>query len=173
MEEEIWRPINGYEGLYEVSDQGRVRNARTGFILKGIKNKKGYLSVHFFTPVDKIFRVNRLVAFAFPEICGEYFEGAVCNHKNEKVWDNRAVNLEWITNGDNIRFGSCIERRAKTNTNNPKHSKPVRQLNLDYSLKAEFPSIGEAERQTGIHSGSICRSCKTGGLAGGSYWEYT
>lgn len=50
----------------------------------------------------------------FPEICGEWFEGATCNHKDEDPTNNAALNLEWLSVGDNIRYGTGVARAHKT-----------------------------------------------------------
>lgn len=99
---EEWRDIEGYEGLYQVSNLGRVKSVDRihtyeafgkiinrsikGKVLKG--NKSGTKRDYWFVGLCKENVVNqqyihRLVAKAFPEICGEQFEGAEINHKDE------------------------------------------------------------------------------------------
>ena len=126
---EEWRDIKNYEGLYQVSNYGRVRsvdrfvyNYRSknrkalikGKILKqSLDNTNKEIGYYFVIFSDrKHYKVHRLVAFAFPEICGEWFEGAECNHKNEIKTDNRAINLEWVTHDYNIHYGTAIERKG-------------------------------------------------------------
>ena len=128
--EEIWRDIPNYEGIYQVSNLGRIRSldrfvnnykSRTkkglvrGKILKpcldSLDAHKGYYFVTFND--RKHYKVHRLVAFSFPEICGEWFEGAEVNHKNEIKTDNRAENLEWCTRAYNINFGTAIKRKTE------------------------------------------------------------
>ena len=89
---ETWKVIAGYEN-YEVSDQGRVRNVKTGKMLKPTGNKQGRYYVSLGRGNKKY--VHQLVIRAFPEICGEYFEGAEVNHKDENPANNSACNLEW------------------------------------------------------------------------------
>ena len=103
MSVERWRPVPGYEGLYEVSDHGRVRSfqrrANGPLILKQAV-RKGYAGVTLSRDKQpRIFRVNRLVAMAFhglPE------EGQVCRHLNNNPLDNRAVNLAWGSHKENV-----------------------------------------------------------------------
>ena len=126
---EEWRDIKNYEGLYQVSNYGRIRsvdrfvyNYRSkngkalikGKILKqSLDNTNKEIGYYFVIFSDrKHYKVHRLVAFAFPEICGEWFEGAECNHKNEIKTDNRAINLEWVTHNYNIHYGTAIERKG-------------------------------------------------------------
>lgn len=169
---ETWRPVVGYEGLYEVSDQGRVRslkrNTTNGKILIPIKNKSCYLNVHLsIDGISRLFRLHRLVAFAFPEICGEYFEGAVCNHKNENKLDNRAENLEWCTPKYNTNWGTGLKRMAQ------KLSKSVAQYTIDGVLIAIYSSTAEAARQTGYSQSHICKCCQgKQQIAYGYVWRY-
>jgi len=112
---EIWKPIQQYEGAYEVSSEGRVRSLdrvlntairhnstvlRKGRVLKCNVKRNGYLSVDL--SKDNIVRtvtVHRLVAKAF---LGEK-ENVQVNHKNMTKSDNRVKNLEWCTGTENQR----------------------------------------------------------------------
>lgn len=120
---EEWRDAEGYKGLYEVSSEGRVRslphyvNGRNGLklkqgrILKERKDKRKYCRVCLSNgPYKKNVLVHKLVGLAFPEICGEWFEGAQINHKDENPSNNRATNLEWCTAIYNINYGTGKER---------------------------------------------------------------
>lgn len=108
---ESWRPVVGYEGHYEVSDQGRVRgvdriivdrrNTRLfkGKVLVATPNKWGYLQVPL-SKDGKVKRatVHRLVTMAFHGIPDD---GQVCCHNNGVKADNRAANLRWDTRSAN------------------------------------------------------------------------
>lgn len=110
---EIWRDIIGYEGLYQVSSDGRIkrlefkkRNLLTGGfstirerILKPVKHYNGYLFVSLCNGEQKEFSIHTLVARAFipnPENKPEV------NHKNGVKSDNHISNLEWCTTSENI-----------------------------------------------------------------------
>lgn len=96
---ETWKPVVGYEGLYEVSDMGRVRSVAKQLVLQQSYTTNGYLKVRLYQLQEgKTKRVNRLVAFAH---CSGYEIGMVTNHKNGIKTDNRASNLEWVTSAEN------------------------------------------------------------------------
>lgn len=96
---ENWKAIEGYEGLYEVSDLGRVR-AVNGKIKKP-DNDRGYLKVGLWlNGKRKNHRIHRLVAKAF--IPNPYNRKEV-NHKARDKSDNRAISLEWVTPLQNKR----------------------------------------------------------------------
>lgn len=156
--QETWKTIQGYEGLYEVSDLGRVRslvdkNGRSReLILKPGNNGKGYLQVNLFkNGVIKKHKVHRLVALTFVE-GRDLFKNEV-NHINENPSDNRAVNLEWCDRKYNNNHGTHNQRVAEAK------SIPVVQLTLDYKFVAKWPSGMEAERG-GFDQSSINSCCK-------------
>lgn len=113
--EEIWKPIEGYEGYYEVSNIGRVRSItrelprsdgkiqiRNGRIKSQYINQDGYPTVKLSkSKKDMRIAVHRLVAFAFVD---GYFVGAEVNHKDCNRANNVYTNLEWVTHYDNIKY---------------------------------------------------------------------
>lgn len=105
MEEEIWKDIQGYEGLYKVSNCGNVWSCITKRILKPSKNTHTkHLGVILCkNSKKKRFQIHRLVAQAFipnplnlPQV----------NHINEIQDDNRSINLEWCSLKYNNRYSS-------------------------------------------------------------------
>lgn len=105
MDNERWRPISGYVGWYEVSNLGRVRRvgacpgARPGHILKPRNDRKGYQNVVLCVNGNtKKHQIHRLVAKEFLEQSDEELQ---VNHKSGDKTDNRAVNLEWVTQSEN------------------------------------------------------------------------
>lgn len=170
MVEEIWKPIKGYEGLYEISNWGRVKSLNyhhTGKprLLRPKVDKYGYLVVCFCKDGKrKYFFVHRLVAQSFipnPDNLPQV------NHKDENKKNNNADNLEWCTCLYNINYGSHNERRAKT------QSKPVLQFSLTGEFIREWLSISECGRN-GFYTSCVCRCCN-GELKShkGFKWCYT
>ena len=123
MTEEIWRPVVGYEGLYEVSSLGRVRSLdryvksksyrlHKGKILSPAKDTTGYLKVVLScNGKSKTIKVHRLVAIAFlynPDNLPEV------NHLDEDKTNNRVDNLEFCNRKYNCNYGSRNIRRRET-----------------------------------------------------------
>ena len=95
---EIWKDIKDYEGYYQISSEGNVRNTKTQQILKGDTNNLGYRRVTLYTPIRKRFFIHRLVALHF---CEGYSEELVVNHKDGNKQNNNYLNLEWVTRSEN------------------------------------------------------------------------
>ena len=160
-EKEIWKDIEGFEGMYQVSNMGNVKSLNynhTGKekILKGRDTGIGYLQLHLCKDGKiKNYFVHQLVATAFCENQEGYTE---VNHINEDKSDNRADNLEWCSRQYNVEYSKA---------------KAIIGINKISRLILEFPSAREAERQTGIASSNIC-ACLKGRLksTGGFYWHY-
>lgn len=175
---EVWKPIRGYEGYYEVSSLGRVRSiARTITKSNGIKLKVeeklltqatitgGYLAVCLSKNGKwHCYLAHRLVAQTFipnPENLKDV------NHINEVKTDNRLENLEWLSHKDNMNFGTARERALK------KIRKPVVQVDkVTGEIIERFPSGTEAIKKTGIKSIFNCTRGKQKS-AGGYLWRYT
>lgn len=121
MTEEIWRPVVGYEGLYEVSSYGRVRSLDRydsmnrflrGRILRLFTDGLGYLSAHLSSNGKvKSFLVHRLVAQAFipnPDNLPQV------NHIDENPSNDNVDNLEWCDGKYNVNYGTRIDRIRDT-----------------------------------------------------------
>lgn len=160
---EIWKNIKDFEGYYQVSNKGRIRSVerveelgeaaimksrlRREKIMTPADKGNGYLFVRLCNNgSQKNYYVHRLVAEAFlpnplnhPQI----------NHKDENRKNNNVDNLEWCTCEYNLNYG----------THNAKISRKVAQLTMEGDLVAMFNSTREAEKITGVNSGSISRCC--------------
>lgn len=115
MNNEKWRPINGYYGLYEVSNYGHVRSVKRegtkGGTLKQ-KTRNGYLCVDLCKNGKKSsIDVHRLVACEFVENPNGLPQ---VNHIDEDKHNNNSANLEWCSIKQNINHGTARDRTNKT-----------------------------------------------------------
>jgi len=170
---ETWKEIPNYEGLYEVSNMGRIKSLPRKFtikndrILKPEKSNKGYWrAVLCKDNRTKHVSVHRLVAEAFitnpdnkPEV----------NHKNGIKTDGRAKNLEWCTKSENEQHAY---RTGLKNVNRWK--KKVVQLTLDGKLIKVWNSVTEAAKNTGILQPaiSLCLTQENRKQSGGFKWQF-
>ena len=113
---EEWKEIPGYEGLYEVSNMGNVRNIRRNTLLRLSKDCYGYTQVSLYkNSIRTGLRVHRLVAQAFlsnPDNLPQV------NHKDEDKSNNRVDNLEWCDSKYNLNYGTARIRSRNTNIKN-------------------------------------------------------
>lgn len=98
-----WKPVVGYEGLYQVSSDGHIRSLhprRKGQILPQRIERAGYFEIQLSKKgVSTYYYVHRLVAAAFIPNS----ENKPCiNHRNGIKTDNRIENLEWVTHSENM-----------------------------------------------------------------------
>jgi hypothetical protein len=110
--EEIWKPVIGYEGLYQVSNLGRIKNVKQQNILLGDMHVKGYRRVCFSVNcVSSVLLVHRIVAQTF--IPNKDNKPCV-NHKDCNKTNNEVENLEWVTYRENNLHTINQGRRSKT-----------------------------------------------------------
>ena len=169
-EEEVWKDIPYYEGLYEASNMGRVRSVDRevrhprggvhvikGKVLKSGVAGGGYLQVVLYKDGNsRAFKVHRLVYAAF---CGEIPNGYDVNHIDECKTNNRLDNLNLMTRKENNNWGTHNQRVAKANTNNPLRCRPVVALNEDGEVISEFSPTREAGRN-GFNQGDLVSCCR-------------
>ena len=183
---EIWKDIKGYEGLYQVSNQGRVKSlaryvqnhTKMQFLQEKIKEpserkkkegKQGYLVLQLYKEnKSKNYYVHRLVAEAF--VANPNNKRTV-NHINGDKHDNRAINLEWNTYAENNEHACKTGLNDYIRKRNRKGSMKVAQYDKDMKLIAIYPSMREAERQTGIDCRSISLGIRKGWKYGGYIWK--
>lgn len=112
LAQEQWRDIDGYDGMYQVSDLGRVRSRKSGEwrVMSARSNNSGYLQVQLSKDgKKKHFLVHRLVAQAF--IHNDDETKTQINHRNEIKSDNRLWNLEYCTPQYNSTYNGLYWRR--------------------------------------------------------------
>jgi hypothetical protein len=160
---EEWRDIDGYEGLYQVSNLGNVRSFYSNKTLKGGTDLGGYKIVSLRKNMtQKTKTVHRLVATAFiPNP-----DNLPCiNHIDENKNNNSVNNLEWCTHQYNNTYGTFTERRIK------KRYKVVRQYDMDGNFIKEYTGLVNAQKETGINRNNITSVAKgKRNHAGGYKW---
>ena len=165
---ESWKNIKGYEGLYQVSNMGRVKSLertvtrKNGIkqtirerILKPSTDKDGYLLVSLYNGRGKVktFKVHRLVCEAFYE---NPKKKPCVNHIDENKTNNKASNLEWCTYKENSNHGTRNARMAKGVAK--ALSKPVGQYTTEGKLVKVWQSTREVQRQLGFANNNISKA---------------
>lgn len=179
--EEIWKAVVGYEGLYEVSNLGRVKSLHyyggdRQAIIKQSKRTDGYMHIGLSkNGICRSLVVHRLVAQAFiPNPDGL----EMVNHKDEDRTNNNVSNLEWCTRSYNqlyslrthperrFVFGNNFKDKATGESTSPrtkhlpvKHFVKIEQRTLNDEYIKTFDSFAHATAETGLRSGNIKAAC--------------
>ena len=175
MKEE-WKDIKDLEGLYQVSNWGRIlslnyKNTGKPGLMNPYKGKGGYLQFNLWkNRKPKLCLVHRLVAETFlPNPKGKpcvnhRIEGKEGKSINMVIFnedgsiDKERTTIEWVTYEENNNYETRNERIAKANTNGIR-SKPVLQFTLDGEFVREYPSVSECERN-GFFQSAVIRCCR-------------
>lgn len=177
---EIYKDIEGYEGLYQVSNLGKVKalekivwNGKGNVyfsekILAPTTDKDGYLNLTLHHKGKaKTFKIHRLVAKAFidnPE------NKPQVNHKDGNKQNNYVDNLEWVTGKENIQHAYKVHLMNQDGKNNAMYGRlgadnpnsiPIYQLDIHTNkIIKEFDSLTSAARELQVTPGHICQVCK-------------
>lgn len=188
---EVWKDIEGYEGLYQVSNMGQVKSLervvvynekrkaiRKERIMKLSKDKDGYLRVNLCKDKEnKNFMVHRLMAQSFNLPNNNVVQNTVINHINENpefnfiaIVNNEVISssIEWTSILYNSNYATTRIRSVE------KRSKKVLQFTLDNEFVAEYPSLSEAKRKLKKTSDNCIGGCCRGErrTAYGFIWKY-
>lgn len=178
MEQEIWKPVIGYEGLYEVSNFGNVDSLNYNHTNKRKRRiqregRGGYMYVNLHKGGKTVTKkTHRLVAEAFipnphnlPQV----------NHKDENKLNNRADNLEWCNSSYNNKYGNRPRKVLDAYKRNGAivAERPVVKIDKNGTIVAEYISISEAARSVGVRRESV-RDCVLGRqlTCVGYFWKY-
>lgn len=162
-EVETFVEIEGFE-KYEVSNLGKVRNIKSGRVLKTSLNNNGYLRLFLCeNNKRKNLYLHRIIATAFIDNPNEK---PCVNHIDENKLNNDLSNLEWCTVRENLIHGTRTKRAAE------KCFKKVIQLDLNDNVLNEFESMKQAEQKTGVSVRRISDCCcnEKRKSAGGYKW---
>lgn len=181
---ELWKEIKGFEGVYSVSNYGRIKSfkkSKEGFILSNVNKNGGYLSIVLSKGENiKYTRCHRLVA--------EYFlqkiEGKTqVNHKDFDKQNNHYLNLEWVTPKENIKH--LIDSGKDFTSEMIYNNRFIRPKKIiQKSLNGDFIALYQNAKEANFYSGVCQRNIlqvaskteyktgKTRSQAGGFIWEF-
>lgn len=168
---EEWKDIEGFEGLYQISNEGRVKSlgnnkSRKEKILKCRKTKGGYLLAQLCNDGKRTFKlVHRLVAQTFIPNPNNLLE---VNHKDECKTNNHVENLEWCDRSYNINYGTRNQRSAEARSRrvdqiDPQTGEVIRQWASTMECgkngyhQSTVAACARGERKT--HKGFIWKFC--------------
>ena len=172
---ELWKDVVGFEGLYKVSNFGRVvsiqYHGKPNWRLLSQNDMNGYKSVklrdwkHGITKTPK---VHILVAQAFiPNVENKPF----IDHKDGNKYHNYVENLHWVTHDENVHNPNTLYKQVehitaynkseKSKTDRSKtFSKPIIEYDVEGNFIREYPSITFAAKELKIHNDGISRVCR-------------
>lgn len=174
---EVWKNVKGYENLYQVSSEGRVKSLcryvnnnggleyREGKIMKSCKHNKGYPQIVLCKEgKQKTYCIHRLVAQAFILNPNNY---PVVNHKDEDKTNNKVENLEWCTSQYNNTYGTRLKKSAKSK------SISILQFTKDSEFVKKWESGVQVQKELGFNHSSISSCCRGRRKTCGGYrWGY-
>ena len=186
--EEIWKDIQGYEGLYQISNLGNVKTLHYGQkvhnhnwestpsrLLKQKTSTSGYQRVELYKKDSrKCFYVHRLVAIAFLE---NPENKPQINHKDGNKFNNCIDNLEWATSSENLKHAHQTGLKPSSMKGVTGHKSHKARTILQYDLNGNFVNIWysmvEAANSLGTRSTTIS-SCVRGKhkTSYGYIWRY-
>ena len=176
---EVWKDIDGFEGLYQVSNYGRVKSLERTVtyssgnvhwyperVLVPVDAGNGYLRVSLsINNKYKSHLIHRLVAKAFVENP----DNLPCvNHKDENQSNNHIDNLEWCSYKYNSNYGTAVERRSN------KRSRPVDCYNTEGALVKHYKKVADAIKDLKLKTGDKIRLVCNGQRkkAAGFVWRW-
>lgn len=167
--EEIWKDVVGYEGLYQVSNLGRVKSVQRYYNVNGgvalrkekiLKEKDAfkYKRVGLWKDsIQKFMFVHRIVAMAFIPNPYNYPE---INHKDEIPANNRADNLEWCTAKYNCNYRNHGKNVSAARRGNG-YSRKIAMVDNNGNVIKTFDAIIDAANEIGARKTDVCSVCRS------------
>jgi len=184
--EEIWKDIEGWEGVYQVSSKGRLKSFKSdvnGYILSNINKKGGYFSVVLTDSIHKRKRYVRMHVLVAEAFIGKRIKGMQIHHKDGNKQNNIVSNLEYIHPADHYKETLVNNPQIVTGiVNYNKYKKPnkIQQFSTDGIFIAEYCNAAEASYATGVCHRNILQVANkeqyrpglTRKQAGGYVWRF-
>lgn len=163
--QEVWKDVKDYEGLYKISNLGKVKSIANNKYLK-VNTTGEYAYVGLYKNKRKTNKkIHRLVAENFIDNPNGYL---YVNHKDENKWNNSVNNLEWCTQKYNCNYGKRNEKMRRS-----KNKYKIKQIDLDGKILKIWEDVLELKNNTKYNIRvirSCCEhKCKT---CYGYKWEY-
>lgn len=176
MEEfkEEWRPAVGYEGLYEVSNTGKVArvkgyHCRKRHLMRTFINNSGYVCTRLCkNNHGKTELVHRMIALAFIPNPNNYPQ---INHKDCCKTNNNVSDLEWCTGKYNSNYADHKQKQSESHINNLEKNKLAKKV-ICIETGVVYNSTREIERKLGHSHTFIALCCRTKRIGFGLHWEY-
>lgn len=174
--QEIWKPLVGWENIYEISNYGRIKSLDRyvnqsghkrfckGQLIKPTLHKTNYCMVTLRNSgIQKVCKLHQLVMNTFnPNTTNRKLE---INHIDGNTTNNRLDNLEWCTHKENLQHASKHHLLSTY--------KPINQYDLDGNFIKRWDSMKEARRFYGFGINSLRNACKRkSGIHKGFIWRY-
>ena len=171
MKEE-WKPVNGYEGRYLISNYGRListnydKKGNWGYVKPKTSNTGYLFYILYMNGNRQHYLAHKLVALHFLDNPNNY---PVINHKDEDINNNYVGNLEWCTRSYNVLYSLNLhperpkpyEYRTGRRVCKPyKHSKELFQFDDEMNLIATYENVIKCSKENGFRSSSIVECCK-------------
>lgn len=156
---EKWKDVKGYEGIYQVSNLGRVKSLDRKVYQKNKNNKFQYV-----TYKGKMLKLQKQKN---GYLIIDLHSNKYINHKDSNPQNNRIDNLEWCTQSYNVKYAYKNGNKIAPNM------KKINQIKNGKIINT-YISMTDAERKTGIKSANISKCCRNiRNYAGGFQWEYS
>lgn len=184
---EEWKAVKGFEGLYEISNKGRLKRVsrdvldQRGIVqhfpeqlLKGTLGVYGYMQTTLRKNRRKInVKIHKLVAEAFVENSNNK---PIVDHIDGNKLNNNADNLRWVTNSENIINENTYNKFKENVTKVRKAERiPVYQLDDNYNIIKKFDCADDAAKELNCSAPLIRNACKANHKyykAKGYHWRY-